>query len=123
MTANLLTHSNLFLLVESRSGANRTLTRFQSEPQHQLLETWALYNKNVTLHEYRKMKTPLLLVHGGADNNPRNIANGRYFPSFKRFRSSTKNGYFTKEHTVMLQGKYFAPFMGTRSILEKLAKN
>lgn len=72
MTANLLTHSNLFACGIARSGAyNRTLTPFgfQSE-QRNYWETPEVYNTMSPFMHADKMKAPLLLVHGEADNNP-----------------------------------------------------
>ena len=72
MTANLLTHSNLFACGIARSGAyNRTLTPFgfQSE-QRNYWDVPAIYNEMSPFMNADKMKTPLLLVHGDADNNP-----------------------------------------------------
>ena len=72
MTANLLTHSKLFACGIARSGAyNRTLTPFgfQSE-QRNYWDVPAMYNEMSPFMNADKMKTPLLLVHGEADNNP-----------------------------------------------------
>ena len=75
MTANLLTHSNLFACGIARSGAyNRTLTPFgfQSE-QRNYWDAPEVYNTMSPFMNAEKMKTPLLLVHGDADNNPGNF--------------------------------------------------
>ena len=72
MTANLLTHSNLFACGIARSGAyNRTLTPFgfQSE-QRNYWDVPEVYNTMSPFMNADKMKTPMLLVHGDADNNP-----------------------------------------------------
>jgi dipeptidyl aminopeptidase/acylaminoacyl peptidase len=72
MTANLLTHSKLFACGIARSGAyNRTLTPFgfQSE-QRNYWDVPEIYNTMSPFMNADKMKTPLLLVHGDADNNP-----------------------------------------------------
>lgn len=66
MTANLLTHSNLFACGIARSGAyNRTLTPFgfQSE-QRNYWDVPDVYTKMSPFMNADKMKTPLLLVHG-----------------------------------------------------------
>ena len=71
MTANLLTHSNLFACGIARSGAyNRTLTPFgfQSE-QRNYWDAPDVYNKMSPFMYADKMKTPLLLVHGDSDDN------------------------------------------------------
>jgi dipeptidyl aminopeptidase/acylaminoacyl peptidase len=71
MTANLLAHSDLFKAGIARSGAyNRTLTPFgfQNEDRTywQAPET---YYKMSPFSYADKIKTPLLLIHGEADNN------------------------------------------------------
>jgi dipeptidyl aminopeptidase/acylaminoacyl peptidase len=71
MTVNLLAHSDLFKAGIARSGAyNRTLTPFgfQNEDRSywQAPET---YYKMSPFSYADKIKTPLLLIHGEADNN------------------------------------------------------
>ncbi|MBC8137120.1 MAG: prolyl oligopeptidase family serine peptidase [Fibrella sp.] len=71
MTANLLAHSDLFAAGIARSGAyNRTLTPFgfQSE-RRSYWEAPDIY-RNLSPFTYAdKIKAPLLLIHGQADNN------------------------------------------------------
>lgn len=72
MTANLLAHSDLFAAGIARSGAyNRTLTpfSFQSE-QRTYWEAQQIYNRMSPFNYVDKMKSPILLIHGDADNNP-----------------------------------------------------
>ncbi len=71
MTANLLAHTDLFRAGIARSGAyNRTLTPFgfQSE-ERTLWEAPEVYFKMSSFMHADKIKAPLLLVHGEADNN------------------------------------------------------
>jgi dipeptidyl aminopeptidase/acylaminoacyl peptidase len=71
MTANLLAHSDLFAAGIARSGAyNRTLTPFgfQSE-RRSFWEAPELYMKVSPFAYADKIKRPLLLIHGEADNN------------------------------------------------------
>jgi dipeptidyl aminopeptidase/acylaminoacyl peptidase len=71
MTANLLAHSDLFAAGIARSGAyNRTLTPFgfQSE-RRSFWEAPELYMKVSPFAYADKIKKPLLLIHGEADNN------------------------------------------------------
>ena len=87
MTANLLTYSDLFACGIARSGAyNRTLTPFgfQSE-QRTYWEAPDVYNKMSPFINADKMKTPLLLVHGEADNNSGTftLQTERYFQALK----------------------------------------
>ena len=71
MTANLLAHSDLFAAGIARSGAyNRTLTPFgfQSE-ERTFWETPETYFKMSPFMHADKIKEPLLMIHGEADNN------------------------------------------------------
>jgi dipeptidyl aminopeptidase/acylaminoacyl peptidase len=114
MTANLLTHSNLFACGIARSGAyNRTLTPFgfQSE-QRNYWETPAVYNTMSPFMNADKMKTPLLLVHGEADNNPGTftLQTERYFQALKGLGAPARmlilpkesHGYVAKENILHL---------------------
>ncbi len=72
MTANLLAHSNLFKAGIARSGAyNRTLTPFgfQSE-ERTYWQAPEVYFKMSPFSYADKIKTPILMIHGEADNNP-----------------------------------------------------
>lgn len=71
MTANLLAHTDLFRCGIARSGAyNRTLTPFgfQSE-RRSLWEARDVYVKLSPLLHAERLREPLLLIHGDADNN------------------------------------------------------
>lgn len=71
-TANLLAHSNIFRAGIARSGAyNRTLTPFgfQSE-ERTYWEVPDLYKRMSPFTYADKIDEPLLLIHGGEDNNP-----------------------------------------------------
>jgi dipeptidyl aminopeptidase/acylaminoacyl peptidase len=72
MTANLLAHSDLFRAGIARSGAyNRTLTPFGFQSEIRTLwQAPDLYLKVSPFLHADKIKTPLLLIHGEADNNP-----------------------------------------------------
>lgn len=94
MTANLLTHSNLFRAGIARSGAyNRTLTPFgfQNE-QRTYWQAPDVYNRMSPFMNADKMKTPLLLLHGEADNNTGTfpIQSERYYNALKGFGATTK---------------------------------
>jgi dipeptidyl aminopeptidase/acylaminoacyl peptidase len=71
MTANLLAHSDLFRAGVARSGAyNRTLTPFGFQSERRTLweapETYLRMSPFLSAH---KIKEPILLIHGEADNN------------------------------------------------------
>ncbi len=71
MTANLLSHSNLFRAGIARSGAyNRTLTPFGFQNERRTLwQAPELYIKVSPFMFADKIKVPVLLIHGEADNN------------------------------------------------------
>jgi trehalose utilization protein len=71
MTANLLAHSKLFRAGIARSGAyNRTLTPFGFQSERRTLwQAPEVYLKVSPLLHADRIKTPLLLIHGEADNN------------------------------------------------------
>ncbi|MBD2702884.1 S9 family peptidase [Spirosoma sp. BT702] len=94
MTANLLTHSRMFRAGIARSGAyNRTLTPFgfQNE-QRSYWQAPEVYSKMSPFMNADKMKTPLLLVHGEADNNTGTfpIQSERYYNALKGFGATTR---------------------------------
>ena len=114
MTANLLTHSNLFACGIARSGAyNRTLTPFgfQSE-QRNYWDVPEVYNTMSPFMNATKMKTPLLLTHGEADNNPGTftLQTERYFQALKNLGAPVRmvilpkesHGYVAKENILHL---------------------
>jgi len=109
MTANLLSHSDLFAAGIARSGAyNRTLTPFgfQSEERN-YWESPEVYNSMSPFMHADKMKTPLLLVHGEADNNSGTypMQSERYFNALKGLGATVRlvmlpkesHGYAAKE--------------------------
>ena len=114
MTANLLTHSNLFACGIARSGAyNRTLTPFgfQSE-QRNYWDVPEVYNSMSPFMNAHKMKTPMLLTHGEADNNPGTftLQTERYFQALKNLGAPVRmvilpkesHGYVAKDNILHL---------------------
>ncbi len=126
MTANLLTHSNLFACGVARSGAyNRTLTPFgfQSE-ERSYWDIPKVYNEMSPFMSADKMKTPLLLVHGEADNNPGTftLQSERYFNALKGLGNPARlvllpkesHGYAAKEsilHLLWEQDQWFERYL------------
>jgi dipeptidyl aminopeptidase/acylaminoacyl peptidase len=101
MTANLLTHSDLFACGIARSGAyNRTLTPFgfQSE-QRSYWDVPEVYTAMSPFMNAQKMKTPMLLVHGEADNNPGTftLQTERYFQALKGLGAPVRMVILPKE--------------------------
>ncbi|MDQ6758153.1 MAG: prolyl oligopeptidase family serine peptidase [Bacteroidota bacterium] len=71
MTVNLLAHTSLFKAGISRSGAyNRTLTPFGFQNEERTYwQAPDVYFKMSPFNYADKIKTPLLMIHGEADNN------------------------------------------------------
>lgn len=128
MTANLLTHSNLFACGIARSGAyNRTLTPFgfQSE-QRNYWDVPEIYNTMSPFMNSDKMKTPLLLVHGDADNNPGTftLQSERYFQALKGLGAPVRLVLLPKEsHGYAAKENIFHLLWEQDKFLEKYLKN
>lgn len=128
MTANLLTHSNLFACGIARSGAyNRTLTPFgfQSE-QRNYWDVPEIYNGMSPFMQADKMKTPLLLVHGDADNNPGTftLQSERYFQALKGLGAPARLVLLPKEaHGYVAKENIFHLLWEQDQFLEKYLKN
>lgn len=128
MTANLLTHSNLFACGIARSGAyNRTLTPFgfQSE-QRNFWEAQNVYNNMSPFMNAEKMKTPMLLVHGEADNNPGTftLQTERYFQALKGLGAPVRMLILPKEsHGYAAKENIFHLLYEQDKFLEKYLKN
>ncbi len=114
MVANLLSHSDLFAAGIARSGAyNRTLTPFgfQSEERSYWEAPEVYYTMSPFMHA-DKMKTPLLIVHGEADNNSGTypLQSERYFNALKGLGATARlvmlpkesHGYRAKESIMHL---------------------
>lgn len=101
MTANLLSHSDLFACGIARSGAyNRTLTPFGFQrEQRNYWEVPEVYNTMSPFMNTEKMKTPMLLVHGEADNNPGTftLQTERYFQALKGLGAPVRMVLLPKE--------------------------
>ena len=98
MTANLLSHSDLFAAGIARSGAyNRTLTPFgfQAE-QRSLWEAPEIYFAMSPFMHAHKVNEPILLIHGEVDNN-----SGTFPLQSRRYYSALK-GHGATARLVML---------------------
>jgi len=128
MTANLLTHCDLFACGIARSGAyNRTLTPFgfQSE-QRNYWDVPAIYNEMSPFMTADKMKTPLLLVHGDADNNPGTftLQSERYFQALKNLGAPVRLVLLPKEqHSYVAKDNILHLLWEQDQFLEKYLKN
>jgi dipeptidyl aminopeptidase/acylaminoacyl peptidase len=130
MTANLLTHSNLFAAGIARSGAyNRTLTPFgfQSEERN-YWEAPEVYDAMSPFQHADKMKSPLLLIHGEEDNNAgtHTMQSERYFNALKGLGATARlvilpkesHGYSAREsilHMLWEQDAWLDKFVGKKS--------
>ena len=132
MVANLLSHSNLFAAGIARSGAyNRTLTPFgfQSEQRSYWDSPETYYTMSPFMHA-DKMKTPLLLVHGEADNNSGTypLQSERYFNALKGLGATARlvmlpkesHGYRAKEsimHLLWEQDSWLETYVKNKNTL------
>lgn len=128
MTANLLAHTNLFKGGIARSGAyNRTLTPFGFQNEDRTYwQAPDLYNDMSPFSYADKIKTPLLLIHGDADNNTGTfpIQSERLFNAIKGHGGTVKfvslpyesHGYAGRENILHMLNEQFA-------WLEKYVKN
>ena len=128
MTANLLSHSNLFAAGIARSGAyNRTLTPFGFQrEQRNYWDTPEVYNAMSPFMHAPKMKTPMLLVHGAADNNPGTftLQTERYFQALKNLGAPVRMVLLPNEsHGYQAKENIFHLLWEQDQFLEKYLKN
>jgi dipeptidyl aminopeptidase/acylaminoacyl peptidase len=112
MTANLLAHTKLFKAGIARSGAyNRTLTPFGFQNEERTYwDDPKLYYDMSPFSFANQIKTPLLLIHGDADDNPGTfpINSERLFNAIKGFGGTVRyvslpyeaHGYRGKENLL-----------------------
>ncbi|MBI9059586.1 MAG: S9 family peptidase [Labilibaculum sp.] len=128
MVANLLSHSDLFAAGIARSGAyNRTLTPFgfQSEERSYWDAPEVYYNMSPFMHA-DKMKSPLLLIHGEADNNSGTypMQSERYFNALKGLGANVRLVMFPKEsHSYRAKESILHLLWEQDQWLEKHVKN
>lgn len=128
MTANLLTHSDLFAAGIARSGAyNRTLTPFgfQSEERSYWEAPEVYYTMSPFMHA-DEMKTPLLLIHGEADNNSGTypLQSERYFNALKGMGAPVRLVMLPKEsHGYSARESILHVLWEQHQWLEKWVKN
>ena len=129
MTANLLSHCDLFAAGIARSGAyNRTLTPFGfQQEQRTYWDNPEVYNTMSPFMHANKMKTPLLLIHGADDNNAgtHTMQSERYFSALKGFGAPARlvllpkesHSYFAKEsvmHVLWEQDRWLDKYVKNR---------
>lgn len=101
MTANLLAHTNLFKAGLAESGAyNRTLTPFGFQNEERTYwDDPKLYYEMSPFSYADKIKTPILLIHGEADDNPGTfpINSERLFAAIKGLGGTVRFVYLPYE--------------------------
>lgn len=133
MTANLLSHTNLFAAGIARSGAyNRTLTPFGFQyEQRTYWEAPEVYFNMSPFSYAHKVETPILLIHGEADNNSGTfpIQSERYYNALKGHGVTTRlvflphesHGYAAKEsilHTLWEMDTWLEKFVKNKNQLD-----
>jgi dipeptidyl aminopeptidase/acylaminoacyl peptidase len=129
MTANLLAHSDLFAAGIARSGAyNRTLTPFGFQAEERTIwEASDVYMKMSPFMYADRIKTPLLLIHGEADNNSGTfpLQSERFFGALKGQGVSSRlvllpyesHGYRAKEsilHMLWEMDNWLEKYLGNK---------
>jgi dipeptidyl aminopeptidase/acylaminoacyl peptidase len=117
MTANLLAHCDLFAAGIARSGAyNRTLTPFGFQSERRNL--WEAPDTYINMSPFMhadSIKTPLLLIHGEADNN------SGTFPIQSERLFAALQGFGAKARLVMLPYESHG-YSARESVLDVLAE-
>ncbi len=128
MTANLVSHSNIFAAGIARSGAyNRTLTPFGFQAEDRTY--WQAPDVYFNMSPFSfadKMKTPLLLIHGDSDDNSGTfpMQSERYYSALKGHGALTRlvmlphesHGYAARESILHMFWEYV-------NWLDKFVKN
>jgi dipeptidyl aminopeptidase/acylaminoacyl peptidase len=117
MTANLLSHCDLFSAGIARSGAyNRTLTPFGFQNESRTFwEAPQLYFKVSPFMHANKVNEPILLIHGEADNN-----SGTFPVQSRRYYHALK-GHGATARLVMLPNESHG-YRAAESVLHVLAE-
>lgn len=126
MTANLLAHSDIFKAGIARSGAyNRTLTPFGFQAEERTYwEAPDVYYRMSPFSYANKIKEPILLIHGEADNNSGTfpIQSERFYNALKGHGGTARlvflpyesHGYAAKEsilHTLWEMDRWLETYV------------
>ena len=128
MTANLLAHTHLFKAGIARSGAyNRTLTPFGFQAEERTYwEAPDVYFKMSPFSYADSIKTPLLMIHGEADDNPGTfpIQSERLFNAVKGHGGTVRLVYLPYEaHGYAAKENILHMLWEQNSWLDKYVKN
>ena len=128
MTANLLSHSDLFAAGIARSGAyNRTLTPFGFQREERnYWEDPDLYNTMSPFMNAEKVNAPILLIHGAEDNNAGTypMQSERYFNALKGLGKVSRLVMLPKEsHGYAAKESILHMLWEQHNWLEKYVKN
>ena len=128
MTANLLSHTNLFAAGIARSGAyNRTLTPFGFQyEQRTYWEAPDVYFNMSPFSFAHKVETPILLIHGQADNNSGTfpIQSERYYNALKGHGATARLVFLPNEsHGYAAEESILHTLWEMNTWLEKYVKN
>jgi dipeptidyl aminopeptidase/acylaminoacyl peptidase len=119
MTANLLAHCDLFAAGIARSGAyNRTLTPFGFQSERRTLREAPDTDINLSPFMHAdNIKTPLLLIHGEADDNSGTfpLQSERLFAALRGFGATSRlvtlrfesHGYAAREPVLHVLAEMF----------------
>lgn len=128
MTANLLSHCDLFAAGVARSGAyNRTLTPFGFQGEERTYwQAPDLYNRMSPFMNADKVKAPILLIHGIDDNNSGTfpIQSERYYDALRGHGATVRlvmlphesHGYSARESVLHMHWEWL-------NWLDKYVKN
>lgn len=128
MAANLLSHSDLFAAGLARSGAyNRTLTPFGFQfEQRTYWEAPEVYHAMSPFMHAHKVKSPILLIHGEADNNAGTfpVQSERYYNALKGHGATARLVYLPHEsHGYAARESILHTLWEMDQWLEKFVKN
>ncbi len=122
MTANLLSHSNIFAAGVARSGAyNRTLTPFGFQAEERTYwQSPEIYHTMSPFSFASKVETPILLIHGIDDNNSGTfpIQSERYYDALRGHGATTRlvmlphesHGYRARESVLHMHWEWLQWF-------------
>ena len=128
MVANLLAHTDLFAAGIAQSGAyNLSLSPFGFQAEERTFwQATSVYNKMSPFNYANKIKSPLLLIHGQADNNSDTfpIQSERLFAALKGHGATSRLVLLPFEaHTYRAEESILHSMWEMDNWLEKYVKN